>query len=259
MVSRVLLVDDVDEQREVLGRALRLNGIAVVGEASGGADAIRLAEEQQPDVVVLDLSLPDLAGQAVVTGIRSVAASAKIVVYSGALTPDSLEVARSVEAFVPKSREVGYLVGLLADLGRSLQHSAELRLDSSLGEISAGRRFAGERCAEWGCAELVDDVRLVATELVTNAVVHARTGCTLRVGVSGSVFRVEVEDHAGGVPDLKAAGVSDERGRGLLLVSVLCSAWGAEATAEGGKRVWAELSTAPRGGEPRRAGARGAA
>jgi len=71
---RVLLVEDVDELRFVLRHTLpRAGALEVVGEAADGATAIEAAARQQPDVVVLDLGLPDIAGHEVIPRLRAVA------------------------------------------------------------------------------------------------------------------------------------------------------------------------------------------
>lgn len=62
---RVLIVDDHRVLREGLSRALAASGLTVVGEAGSGTDALRLAAETDPDVVLLDVSLPDVDGIAV--------------------------------------------------------------------------------------------------------------------------------------------------------------------------------------------------
>jgi DNA-binding NarL/FixJ family response regulator len=60
---RVLVADDQDSYRIVLARLLdREHGIAVVAQASGGRTAVRLAGELLPDVVLMDITMPDLNG-----------------------------------------------------------------------------------------------------------------------------------------------------------------------------------------------------
>jgi len=60
---RVLVVDDHPAFREALTSALEMiEEIEVAGEAGGGIDACREAEQISPDVVLMDLSMPDLSG-----------------------------------------------------------------------------------------------------------------------------------------------------------------------------------------------------
>jgi DNA-binding NarL/FixJ family response regulator len=59
---RVLLVDDHTMLREGLRRSLEAEGLNVIGEASDGEEAVRLCEELQPDVVLMDVSMPILDG-----------------------------------------------------------------------------------------------------------------------------------------------------------------------------------------------------
>jgi len=242
MAVSVLLVEDVPELRSVIRQTLRLRGgFEVVGEAADGASAIAAAAPHQPDVVVLDLGLPDLAGHEVLTRLRAVSPVAQVVVYTGSFTPDRTPLAGEVEAFLTKDHDVAYLVDLLSRLGRRRYETAALAVGPHPREVGRARRFVAEQCRVWGCGDLTEDAELVASELVTNALLHGGGQHELRVGLSDAALRIQVIDHGAGMPDPRTAGQRDEHGRGLLLVSALCAAWGVEALPGGGKMVWAEL------------------
>lgn len=80
---RVLIVEDDDDLRSLIGSALGDAGYAAV-EAADGAAALAACEERDPDVVLLDLSLPRLGGQAFADAYRRGTGRAKIIVMSGA-------------------------------------------------------------------------------------------------------------------------------------------------------------------------------
>jgi CheY-like chemotaxis protein len=259
MATTVLLVDDVEELRDVVRQSFRLRGgFDVVAEAGDGAAAIAAAREHQPDIVVLDLGLPDLAGHEVLTRLQTVAPAVQIVIYTGTMTEELPPPQQRVAAIVRKDRDVRYLVDLIVHLSEEL-HGAAVDLGPDLADVARARRFVAERCGEWGCHTLVDDAELVATELVTNALVHARTRCELRVRWARGILHIEVEDRGSGAPDLHVADDRAEHGRGLLIVSALCAAWGVDARPPAGKRVWAQLQAQPNGERPRSALADGLA
>ena len=62
MSLRILLADDHEIVRDGLRALLERDGFTVVGEASDGREAVKVAQDQQPDVAVLDLSMPSLNG-----------------------------------------------------------------------------------------------------------------------------------------------------------------------------------------------------
>lgn len=81
---RVLLVDDAHEMRRLVALSLGLNGaFEVVGEASNGREGVDLARALQPDVVVLDLSMPVMDGLEALPLIRAAAPETVVVVFSG--------------------------------------------------------------------------------------------------------------------------------------------------------------------------------
>jgi anti-sigma regulatory factor (Ser/Thr protein kinase)/anti-anti-sigma regulatory factor len=111
---------------------------------------------------------------------------------------------------------------------------------------AAARAFVREVLGYWQLAlpdnTLVARAVLVAGELVTNAVVHARTELRLRVELRGDLLHLAVRDgnprllRLVTVPDLEAEG-----GRGLWLVEQLARAWGVNRHPDGGKVVWCTL------------------
>lgn len=244
--SRVLLVDDVAAFRTLVATALRVRGgFEVVAEAADGRSAIAAAAEHQPDIVVLDLGLPDLAGTEVIQLLRYRAPHCKIVVFTG--RDVDVDAMRSVEGFVRKDDDVNLLVDMLVDQRRSrLPVGATLGLANDIASAGLARGLVQELCSEWGIDRVVDDAMLVVSELVTNAIVHAGGEAELRLFPSPGMLRIEVADNGAEAPDPHLAGDDDEHGRGLLLVAVLSAAWGTEPTESGGKVVWAELPLASR-------------
>lgn len=126
--------------------------------------------------------------------------------------------------------------------------------------VSEARRFAREVLADWGLDDLLDDVVLLTSELVTNAVTHAGTPMTVAVVREADRLRIDVFDqHPTRVLPVgaNARPGAGEHGRGLLITSALSTAWGVEYRRDH-KRVWAAFALvettldveAPNGGVP---------
>src|SRR4029077_7033974 len=83
MKIRVLVVDDFPLVREGLARALASHpAIEVVGEAGDGLEALRLAAELKPDVMILDLYMPDLGGMTVLERLPAAAPKTRVLIVS---------------------------------------------------------------------------------------------------------------------------------------------------------------------------------
>jgi DNA-binding NarL/FixJ family response regulator len=239
---RVLLVDDVPEVRRLLRTALRFRGVfTVVGEAADGASAIELTARERPDVVVLDIGLPDLAGKEVLSGLRTALPSVKVVVFSGIEPEDSAGIADEVDGYALKDLELDYLVEMLEEVGRRRSGQRAVRLPAEIASARTARSFTRTVLSEWQVAEVLDDAMLVVSEMVTNAVTHAASECELRVSVSPTIVRIEVVDAGTGTPEPLPPSATRGGGRGLHLIDALTAAWGVEPQADGGKTVWAEL------------------
>jgi DNA-binding NarL/FixJ family response regulator len=238
---RVLIVDDVPEVRRLVKTALRFRGVfSVVGEAANGAEAIARTAELRPDIVVLDIGLPDIAGKDVLSTIRERVPTTKVVVFTGTEARDS-GIAARVDGYAMKDTQLDYLVELLETLGKQRIGQTTLQLDGGLTSARAARAFASAALDEWEVDDIADDVLLVVTELVNNAVTHAHTPCELRLSISPVTLRIEVIDEGPGTPDPLPPSETRNHGRGLHLVDALTAAWGFEPIETGGKMVWAEL------------------
>src|SRR5207249_4682803 len=79
---RVLIVDDHDLFRAGLRTLLEEQGVHVVGEASGGAEAVQLVSESAPDVVVMDLNMPGMTGVEATRQISALAPLTRVVVLT---------------------------------------------------------------------------------------------------------------------------------------------------------------------------------
>jgi CheY-like chemotaxis protein len=239
---RVVLVDDVPEVRQMVRTALRFRPMfTVVGEAADGAGAIACTRELQPDLVVLDLALPDIAGRQVLTRLRAESPGVKVVVFSATDPSDSRGIVDAVEGYAVKDGRLDYLVQLLETVGQQHVARASIELDATVESAREARSFVRETLRSWGVDEPMDDALLGVSELVSNAVVHAGSRCELRLGLSPLVVRVEVLDGGGGTPDPLPPSRTRPHGRGLNLIDAVANAWGVDPQQSGGKMVWAEI------------------
>jgi anti-sigma regulatory factor (Ser/Thr protein kinase) len=110
--------------------------------------------------------------------------------------------------------------------------------------LSAGRAraFVVHHLVAHRRLSLVDPVRLVASELATNAVTHAQTAFIVTLSELDHVVTLSVEDELPSEePNLGAIGVLDEHGRGLMIVDLMSQSWGVSTDHRGAKQVWASF------------------
>ncbi len=81
-MSRVLIVDDAAFMRMMLKDILTKNGLQVVGEAVNGSEAVDKYKELQPDVVTMDITMPEKDGITAVKEIRAMYPQARIIMCS---------------------------------------------------------------------------------------------------------------------------------------------------------------------------------
>lgn len=155
-----------------------------------------------------------------------------------------------------------------------MDRHAQVSLPAATTSPTSARSFVRDLCEEWGLPDLADDLALLASELVTNAVVHAGSPWIVTLSVVNGAIELTVEDCDSRAPeprparhdliqDLDAAATltaqtdavdADPRhhtlfvgdagsvmaGRGLLIIDTLSLEWGTLQRAVG-KAVWVRL------------------
>jgi Response regulator containing a CheY-like receiver domain and an HTH DNA-binding domain len=122
MDARVLVVDDHASFRSIARRVLAADGFLVVGEAADGAEAIRASDDLRPDLVLLDVQLPDIDGFAVAAALAAQVGPPAVVLVS---SRSRAEYGSRIEAcgargFIAKSELDGHAVRrLLGDPERT--------------------------------------------------------------------------------------------------------------------------------------------
>ncbi|MFF4179889.1 ATP-binding protein [Streptomyces sp. NPDC001750] len=110
-------------------------------------------------------------------------------------------------------------------------------------EVPLARRMVVDRVRTWGVPmdeEAADSIRLVASELITNAVMHGAGPVTVALYHRPGRLVIDVFDGNPSAPQMSCAQPDDESGRGLALVGLLASRCAWEPSGRG-KRVWAEV------------------
>jgi len=150
----------------------------------------------------------------------------------------------AVDRFVPTFAMVAEAVQALH--GAPVRQLATLELPPVTGSPANARRFVTQTLAGWRLDALVEDACLIASELVENAVLHARSVARLRLELRRGLLTIAVRDTSGERPARLEPGAAITGGRGIFIIDALAKAWGTTPTWDGGKVVWAALAAAAR-------------
>jgi anti-sigma regulatory factor (Ser/Thr protein kinase) len=119
-----------------------------------------------------------------------------------------------------------------------LTEPVELTLPMDLGAPSRARQFIEEVTCRSHGTNVLDEAKLLVSELVTNAVEHGAPPITVRIECDErDGLKVSVSDHSISPVAPRDANPLDENGRGLTLVELISNAWGVEPS-ENGKEIW---------------------
>ena len=124
--------------------------------------------------------------------------------------------------------------------------------DGQASRVRRARDFTASTLHKWGVAGRCDDIAIVVSELVTNALQHARpasrhthTGWPIQLGLLHPEHRVmcAVADASKAVPVPREPDFLDETGRGLQVIAALSDQWGYTTSGDMGKVIWALFHT----------------
>ena len=123
--GKILLADDEAHIRKFIGLLLRQLGSPTIIEASNGVQALTLYESEKPDLVLLDVNMPELDGLQTLTGLRALDPECAVVMLTSLTTRQTVEQAAELGAVhylrkdTPKEEILKTLQGIIATLFES--------------------------------------------------------------------------------------------------------------------------------------------
>ena len=258
--ATVLVVDDDADYRLLVRLGLDgAPGFAPVLEAAGVTETGDVLRNHPVDVLLLDVSLPG----AFELGSRLVGddGGPKLVLVSSRPPEELSAVAAAAGAvgYLGKDMAPTELPAAIADLTRLVDRLQEVlakasgRLPADPRSAGAARRLVRQTLEGWCDEQQIDEIALCASEMVTNAVVHAGSGPRVLVQIRPAVVHVEISDDSDTTPVPRSAGPEDTSGRGMSILGALSDRWGTRRRSGGGNTVWFDVGRGVGG-----AGGRGA-
>ncbi|MEE1782863.1 SpoIIE family protein phosphatase [Streptomyces sp. SP17BM10] len=126
---------------------------------------------------------------------------------------------------------------LLAQVPAAPDATATIELPAVPTSSAEARVFVEKVLGSWNHGHLTDDVKLLTSEVLTNAIQHGKGPVRLHLRCHPAELVVEVTDHSPHLPHPRLAETDEESGRGLTLVEAIAHRWGTRP-AELGKTTW---------------------
>ncbi len=197
---RVMIADNQLSVRQMLGTMLRRQpGIAIVAETSGGLQAIEVCLRIRPDLLIMDLVLPELGGIEVLRRLRNVWPKLRVLIYSGdALQSTFLAALRSrPQGFVQKSdswetveEALRIVMGGGSYLTPFITNLLDVSLPDELRGLTAREREVVQMVAEGRSSKEIAGLLGVASRTVEHHRVHVRHKLGLRDVASLTRFAI---------------------------------------------------------------------
>jgi two-component system chemotaxis response regulator CheY len=119
---KILIVDDSDFSRSLIGRMVAQAGYFIVGEASGAEEALQLIKDKDPNVVITDIVMPEISGIELTEKINQSYSGIYVIVVSSLSQEHVVLEAISAGAsdFIPKPIEKQQLIDSLAKIAQQI-------------------------------------------------------------------------------------------------------------------------------------------
>lgn len=127
MVKRrttILIVDDNDVMRTILRGMLRGDDYEIIGEARNGAIAVELASRLKPDIVCLDVIMPEKDGLAALCEIKTARPETEVVMITSNANPETVQesILNGASGFIIKPFNTARVLDTLEKIARRLNH-----------------------------------------------------------------------------------------------------------------------------------------
>ena len=129
-----------------------------------------------------------------------------------------------------------------SNMGGSATWSHQATFEASPTSAFQARTFVSQHLIDHRLLYLVDPVRLVASELATNSLVHAQTAFRVTLAASDQTVLLTVRDDSPALALRRVAQAMDLTGRGLEIVASVSHGWGTNELEAGSKEVWASFA-----------------
>jgi len=231
------------------GKATFLDGGAgvLLGVTAGEGMAEATSEIRPGDILVLYTDgLVERRDESLQVGLSRLVAAAEQAAGQGAGVDAEVLCEALLDALVPttgsRDDDLAILVAHVCVEEPAYVH--RMPFDTKPESAALTRGFTAGVLQGAGWRQHVDTAVLLVSELVTNAIRHAKGPCALVVTFGGDSVELSVEDSDPRPPAPRAAGGLDESGRGFVLVGALADDWGVRAL-PGGKATWFVLERGP--------------